>query len=197
MWALAASASAHLQNMRESLYTLARSRLEALDESEDLVGSATLEQAQAWLLLTHYEFRYMHFRRAWITAGRAFRIIQLFKLHEVERFTDPDLSMTSPEVWVEMEERRRTFWVAYCLDRFVNVAHEWPLTLQEEAVRSHHHFVLILPSPLTHRNISRGLDRYYIYLRKLTSSRSAPACLLPNLISNTADQFWGFSCPNQ
>lgn len=136
MWTLAACASAHLQHMRESLYACARSKLEALDNKDDFTDAATLAQAQAWLLLTHYEFRYMHYRRAWITAGRAFRIIQLTKLHEIDRLSNTVLNLAVPETWVEIEEKRRTLWLAYCLDRFVNITNEWPLSLHEEAVRT-------------------------------------------------------------
>ena len=135
MWTLAACASAHLQHLRESLYGCARSRLEALDNNDDFTDAATLAQAQAWLLLTHYEFRYMPYRQAWITAGRAFRIIRLTELHEINRFSVMAINLALPEIWVEIEEKRRTFWLAYCLDRFVNITNEWLLSLHEEMVR--------------------------------------------------------------
>jgi hypothetical protein len=32
------------------------------------------------------------------------------------------------------EEKRRAFWVAYCLDRFISVQNGLPLTLNEEVV---------------------------------------------------------------
>jgi hypothetical protein len=134
MWALAAASSAHLQHMRESLYMHARSRLEALDNDIESTSAASLQAAQAWLLLTHYEFRYMGYRRAWLTAGRAFRIIQLAKLHEIDRANGIDVNITLPEVWAEAEEKRRTYWLAYCLDRLLNMFDEWPISLQEEAV---------------------------------------------------------------
>jgi hypothetical protein len=138
MWALAAAASAHLQHMRESFYLCARSKLEALDSQIDSAVCASLQSAQGWLLLTHYEFRYMNYSRAWITAGRAFRIIQLMKLHEIDRFHTTALDLAFTEPWAEIEEKRRTFWVAYCLDRFLNISDQWPLTLHEEPVRNPH-----------------------------------------------------------
>lgn len=134
MWAMAAASSAHLQHMRESLYRRARSKLEALDNDIDSTNAASLQVAQAWLLITHYEFRYTGYRRAWLTAGRAFRIIQLEKLHEIDRFNDVGISMSIPEIWTEIEEKRRTYWLAYCLDRFLNITDECPLSLHEEAV---------------------------------------------------------------
>ncbi|KAJ5800818.1 transcriptional regulator family: Fungal Specific TF [Penicillium psychrosexuale] len=134
MWTLAAASSAHLQHMRESLYSRARSGIEALDNDIESSGAACLQAAQAWLLLTHYEFRYMSYRRAWLTAGRAFRIIQLAKLHEIDRLNDISINMAHPEAWAEAEEKRRTYWLAYCLDRFLNISDEWPLSLHEEAL---------------------------------------------------------------
>ncbi|KAJ9483999.1 hypothetical protein VN97_g9391 [Penicillium thymicola] len=134
MWALAAASSAHLQHMRASLYTRARSVIDALDHDIQSSSVACLQVAQAWLLLTHYEFRYMSYRRAWLTAGRAFRIIQLAKLHEIDRLNDVSINMAHPEAWAEAEEKRRTYWLAYCLDRFLNISDEWPLSLHEEAV---------------------------------------------------------------
>lgn len=140
MWALAAASSAHLQHMRESLYTSARSAIEALDHDIESSSAACLQVAQAWLLLTHYEFRYMSYRRAWLTAGRAFRIIQLAKLHEIDRLNDVSINMAHPEAWSEAEEKRRTYWLAYCLDRFLNMSDEWPLSLHEEAVSNYSFF---------------------------------------------------------
>jgi hypothetical protein len=134
MWALAAASSPHLQHIRVSLYRRARSKLEALDSNIESTDAASLQAAQAWLLITNYEFRYMGYRRAWLTAGRAFRIIQLAKLHEMDRLNDVGLNITLPEIWAEAEEKRRTYWLAYCLDRLLNISEEWPLSLQEEAV---------------------------------------------------------------
>lgn len=135
MWTMAAAGSAHLQHMRESLYKRARTKLEALDNDIETANAASLQAAQAWLLVTHYEFRYMGYRRAWLTAGRAFRIIQLAKLHEVDRLNDVEVTLSLPDLWTEAEEKRRTYWLAYCLDRFLNITYEWSLSLNEEAVR--------------------------------------------------------------
>ncbi|KAJ5554984.1 transcriptional regulator family: Fungal Specific TF [Penicillium sp. DV-2018c] len=134
MWLLAASSSAHLQHMRESLYTRMRHGFEALDHEISDVSAASLQTAQAWILLTHYELRYMSYRRAWLTAGRAFRIIQLAKLHEIDRQDDIGVNMVHPEAWTEAEEKRRTYWLAYCLDRLLNISDEWPLSLHDEAL---------------------------------------------------------------
>lgn len=111
-----------------------------------------LELIQAWLLLAHYEFLRIDEHQAMLTAGRAFRLVQLARLYEVdggvedmspspaEAETGGDQSGESP-AWIEAEERRRTFWLAFSFDRFLCSRNEWPLTLQEEAVRTR------LPAP--------------------------------------------------
>lgn len=166
MWALAAASSAHLQHMRESLYSRARSGIETLDHDIESRGAACLQAAQAWLLLTHYEFRYMSYRRAWLTAGRAFRIIQLAKLHEIDRLNNISINMAHPEAWAEAEEKRRTFWLAYCLDRFLNISDEWPLSLNDEAVSNYS----FLQNALSDTNISS-----YAYISPSRSQTSSTA----------------------
>lgn len=106
--------------------------LENLDLHEDDMNTVRVEQVQAWLLLAFYEFARCNYRRAWITAGRAFRLVQLARLHEV------DISENATECAdaVSREEKRRTFWVAYYLDRLLCIRNRRPLTLIEEMVGS-------------------------------------------------------------
>lgn len=42
--------------------------------------------------------------------------------------------LSGDEDLIAIEEKRRAFWVAYCLDRFISVHNELPLTLNEEVV---------------------------------------------------------------
>lgn len=77
MWALAASASTgHHQNIRDSLYYSSCRAVEKLASSNPSL-TRRIEYIQAWLLLAIYEFMFQDFRRGWISAGRAFRLIQL------------------------------------------------------------------------------------------------------------------------
>ncbi|KAK4130230.1 hypothetical protein BT67DRAFT_411328 [Trichocladium antarcticum] len=134
MWALAMALSSQFDSSRELLYNETRQMLEGLDLTEDDMHSLRIEQVQAWLLVAYYEFARSNYRRASISAGRAFRLVQLARLHEVdsaEEDGDPVLT----------EERRRTFWVAYCLDRLISVRNSCPLTLIEEVICTR------LPSP--------------------------------------------------
>ncbi|KAK3320579.1 fungal-specific transcription factor domain-containing protein [Cercophora scortea] len=135
MWALATCSSAQFQELRERLHAHARLILEGLESNELFAASPSVEQAQAWLLVAHYEFCYFDFQRAWITMGRAFRVIQLLRMHEIDKQILPTPAVSlSPEDWTKLEEQRRTFWVAYTLDRYVSICRDWPLGLHEETI---------------------------------------------------------------
>jgi len=147
MRTIAAAVSAQFQCLGDALYAETRRMLEKLDASEHrshwMTGKIQLEQIQAWLLLAHYEFLRMYEHQAMLTAGRAFRLVQLSRLYDVDT---PDVGFTaasavstasspvSDEAFAEAEEKRRTFWLAYCFDRFLSTRNEWPLTLHEEMV---------------------------------------------------------------
>ncbi|PYI21535.1 hypothetical protein BO99DRAFT_380051 [Aspergillus violaceofuscus CBS 115571] len=126
-WALAASISVHYQSIGSSLYQNARRKLEALDSHPAAMPSIELEQVQGWLLLAVYELMDVDLRRSWISAGRAFRLIQLEWLNGLD---STDLTCGQRE-WIESEQKRRTFWMAYCLDRFVSMRTGSPLTFSE------------------------------------------------------------------
>lgn len=137
LWTSAASASAHYQDVGDSLYREARRLIEELEEKVTSPAKTDIEHIQAWLLLAIHEFMFIDFRRGWISAGRAFRLIQL------DWFRDIDASDTViiQAHWIEMEQKRRTFWMAYCLDRFVSLRSGSPLTFDEQVIarplRSH------------------------------------------------------------
>lgn len=132
MWALAASASTgHHQNIRDSLY---HSSCRAVEKLASANASLTrrIEYIQAWLLLAIYEFMFQDFRRGWISAGRAFRLIQLagYESTDAPNKGEPQYQ----PAWAEMEERRRTLWLAYCLDRLLGIRSDTPLTFSDQVL---------------------------------------------------------------
>ncbi|KAJ8109101.1 hypothetical protein ONZ43_g6234 [Nemania bipapillata] len=131
MWTVAASLSSQFQTIRHELYTEARHRLDALEIETQDVSAKFIEQPQAWLLLSMYELVSDRFQRGLISAGRAFRLVQLMRLHEVDRHPQ----MTFQGAWVDQEVMRRTFWVAYGLDRFTSLVDGLPLSFDEREVR--------------------------------------------------------------
>ncbi|KAJ5730547.1 Asperfuranone cluster transcription factor afoA [Penicillium malachiteum] len=167
MQTLAAAMSAHWCHLSEQLYSETRSLLEAQSQIQtNPRDKVPLEQIQTWLLLSHYELLRVGIHQAMLTAGRAFRLVQMARLSYIDTpggdlqvsnlvsslpssassssslssFTFPpslsaSLGIESSESFVDAEERRRTFWLAFSFDRFLCLQNDWPLTLQEETVR--------------------------------------------------------------
>jgi len=136
MWTLAASLSAQLQHLRDSLYDCTRKMLESLESKDTNTDFNDIEHVQARILLLIYDFMQTNHQRGWMSAGRCFRLLQLMRLYEIdtpENVTRRNNSM-EPENWIKTEEKRRTFWMAYSLDRFISIRQEWPLTLNEQVV---------------------------------------------------------------
>ncbi|AEO68596.1 uncharacterized protein THITE_23050, partial [Thermothielavioides terrestris NRRL 8126] len=154
MWTMASAMSSQFHHLRDSLYRGTLDLLHALDDARPTTAgtaattdnddeASLLAQAQAWILVAVYEFVQLpsSFRRAWASVGRAIRLVQLLRLSEMDAGDDHDaavLDFTTPyngdtdvDVCIEREERRRTFWVAFCLDRFASALSGLPLTLGE------------------------------------------------------------------
>jgi len=121
MWTLAASVSTQFQYLPDILYKNTKRLLDTLDNKDTNIGFIDLEQVQAWILLAIYEFMRSNYRRGWISAGRSFRLVQLMRLYEI----DTPKGIHNRGDWLEIEEKRRTFWMAYSLDRFSSVRNDW------------------------------------------------------------------------
>ncbi|KAL4978407.1 fungal-specific transcription factor domain-containing protein [Aspergillus desertorum] len=156
MRTLAAAMSAHCE-LGERLYAETKALLETHSQTPATPrDKIPLEHIQAWLLLSHYELLRIGVHQAMLTAGRAFRLVQMARLSELDAGAERQLSPVSPsassslsvssgaenaESFVDAEESRRTFWLAFCFDRLLCLQNEWPLTLQEEMIATR------LPSP--------------------------------------------------
>ncbi|KAI1432409.1 fungal-specific transcription factor domain-containing protein [Xylaria sp. CBS 124048] len=138
MWTLAASLSSQFQLIRPDLYAEARQLLDSLEVDDQ--DHQCLEQAQAWILLAIYELTSTscNYHRGMMSAGRAFRLIQLMKLSQMDA---PNVVATSPIAggsghgdWIDIESKRRTFWVAYSLDRLTSAMDGLPLTFHDKQI---------------------------------------------------------------
>ncbi|KAJ5548838.1 fungal-specific transcription factor domain-containing protein [Penicillium frequentans] len=137
LWTVASSLSSQFQHMRHGLYHDTRQMLELL-EGEDYhqEDAFYLQQAQAWILVAIYEFMHKTFRRTWASTGRALRLVQLLKLNGIDSLEHlHDVSGSLYTTDAEMEEKRRTFWMAYCLDRLFCVLNNSPLTVDEHTLQ--------------------------------------------------------------
>ncbi|KAL6867816.1 hypothetical protein J3F83DRAFT_765749 [Trichoderma novae-zelandiae] len=118
------------------------------------------ERIQAWLLLAYYDVLRKSERQAFITARRAFRLLRLSGLCEMDidayssrqghgaTCTPPaeatwNMQMCPSENdadeavlqldWISVEERRRTVWSAFLLDRLSTMVNDQPTMLMEES----------------------------------------------------------------
>ncbi|PNH70361.1 hypothetical protein VD0001_g6908 [Verticillium dahliae] len=65
------------------------------------------------------------------------RIAQMLNLHQLDRKALQARSILAPaRDWTETEERRRTWWVVFCIDRFVCGATGWPALVNDRDVRT-------------------------------------------------------------
>lgn len=132
MWALAALQSSQYRYLQEQLYRSCTQMLTAICSSSAGYDPFDREQIQAWLLITIYELMRSFHRQAWMSVGRAFRLVQLLRLHELD---NPSHAVTpAHEGFVEKEEERRAFWLAYFLDHLFGISSNWPITLNELVV---------------------------------------------------------------
>ncbi|OGE56339.1 hypothetical protein PENARI_c003G05074 [Penicillium arizonense] len=134
MWALASLLSAQFREMIEPLYQKTKQTLESISiEGNDY--NVNTELAQAWVLVVIFESMRTHHRQAWMSAGRAFRLVQAMRYHEIDRPTDKG-GPSSPRNgdFIQVEERRRVFWMAYFLDHVISMRDDWPITLNEHVI---------------------------------------------------------------
>ncbi|KAL8932512.1 MAG: hypothetical protein Q9211_006272 [Gyalolechia sp. 1 TL-2023] len=111
-------------------------RYAELDEMKGLGESfVTIAHAQCWVLIATYEFQMMYFPRAWASAGRAVRLVLMMGLNRLDGTgLDVKQVLAPPRDWTEREERRRTFWMAYCSDRYASMGTGWPVAMDERDI---------------------------------------------------------------
>ncbi|KAH9992684.1 fungal-specific transcription factor domain-containing protein [Xylariaceae sp. FL0662B] len=132
MWTLAMAFSSQFDHLRDEMYSKTRASLESLDQKDGDAGICHTEHVQAWILITYYEFMKINYRRGWLSSGHVFRLVQLSRLYSVDKPKLAGASDAVAEDLIAVEEKRRTFWVAYCLDRFLTVANGASMMLGEE-----------------------------------------------------------------
>jgi Fungal specific transcription factor domain len=136
IWCLACSASDKYESLIEIFYYRARKYAhtdEMKGHGESIINLGT---CQAGLLIALYEFKNMYFPRAWLSVGRAARMAQMMMLHRLDGAgLDVKQCLPPPKDWIEREERRRTFWTAFCEDRYASIGTGWPMTIDERDVR--------------------------------------------------------------
>ncbi|KAK8088599.1 fungal-specific transcription factor domain-containing protein [Apiospora hydei] len=135
MWTLACSVTEKYAGMMDLFYQRARKYVEAdyiKGYGEHMISVA---HAQTHILLASYEFKMMYFPRAWMSTGSAARLCQMIGLHRLDGSgLDVKQCLPPPRDWTEREERRRTFWMAFCQDRYASIGTGWPMTFDERDI---------------------------------------------------------------
>lgn len=92
---------------------------EASRLTDEETGKPRLESAQSRLIQVLYLLMSCRFNHAWYAFGHALQIISALGLH---RRDDPKRPLTAyKQDYIEDQCRKRTFWVAYILDKYLGV----------------------------------------------------------------------------
>ncbi|KAI0432410.1 putative Zn(II)2Cys6 transcription factor [Xylaria sp. FL1042] len=167
MWTLASSLSSQFQIAVRQLYGETRQLLHAI-ESEESHHQISIEQAQAWLLLAIYELTCEDYHRGMMSAGMAFRLVQMMRLYELdvqnpfntqaEEQYSAQLSPSSQvhDDWIDVETKRRTFWLAYTVDRFTSMVDELHMFFDDRMIRT------LLPAPEANFASGRPIEMNFL-----------------------------------
>lgn len=135
MWANAASVSDKYEALQEHFYLRARKYIQQDEMRGHGEPMVTISHAQTWALLCTYEFKMMFFPRAWLSAGRCTRMALMMGLHRMDGTgLDVKQCLPPPKDWTEREERRRTFWTSFCVDRYASIGTGWPMSIEERDI---------------------------------------------------------------
>ena len=135
MWANAAAVTEKFEALQEHFYARARKYIQQDEMKGHGESMITVAHCQTWVLLGSYEFKLMYFPRAWMSAGRGSRMAQMMGLHRLDGAgLDVKQCLPPPKDWTEREERRRTFWMAFCVDRYSSIGTGWPMTIEEKDI---------------------------------------------------------------
>ena len=135
IWALTCSVVEKYFGYAETFYQRARKYAESDEMRGHGEAMVTVGHCQAWIVMCLFEFKYLFFPRAWVSAGRAVRMATMMGLNRQDGGgLEVKQTLPPPRDWTDREERRRTFWLAYCVDRYSSVGTGWPMGVDEADV---------------------------------------------------------------
>ncbi|KAI0840554.1 hypothetical protein F5Y06DRAFT_243039 [Hypoxylon sp. FL0890] len=142
IWSLAAGGHPKYGAYHEIFYRRARQYI----DSDEMKGYGehfiTVAHAQALCMIATYEAKSMLFTRAAMSVSRAVRLVEMMGLHRLDGAAD-EISPTllPPKDWTELEERRRVFWGAFCIDSHCSISTGWPFHVDASEITTR------LPAP--------------------------------------------------
>jgi hypothetical protein len=106
--------------------------IEASRLTQDETGVPQLESAQCRLIQVLYLLMSCRFNQAWYTFGHALQIISALGLHRRDdRKRPPTIQKRE---YIQEQCRKRTFWVAYTLDKYFGVIFGRPRHYHDEDI---------------------------------------------------------------
>ena len=140
VWATASLMSVQFQHLQETIYPELKRLLASTNLPSNSNGGfleVDIELVQAWILTATYEFVKTYHHEACISAGRAFRLVQLMGLHEMDLPVNSTGSSStgSGSDFILLEEKRRAFWMAFTLEALYSMRNNLPLVINEHMVR--------------------------------------------------------------
>ncbi|RVD84308.1 uncharacterized protein DFL_006066 [Arthrobotrys flagrans] len=168
IWMMAASVSDKYSDLQTVFYRRARKYIEEVEMKGHGEHIVNVQFAQTWGILATYEYRLMYFPRAWMSAGKSVRLCQMLGLNRLDGVgLDVKQCIAPPKDWTELEERRRTFWLAFCTDRYASIGTGWPMQIDERDVMTH------LPS--SDEAFAAGRPTKSYTLKEALTPRGAPS----------------------
>ncbi|OBS19384.1 hypothetical protein FPOA_11109 [Fusarium poae] len=129
--AFAAETTEPYHHLGMDFYKRARTYFQEQEFGNLGMNDLSLCHVQAWALMSCFEAEHTMFAKASITLSSALRAAQILNLHRVDVSQSPgNVSMD----WIELEERRRTWWTIFCFDRFVCATTGWPALINEQKI---------------------------------------------------------------
>ncbi|RSL76730.1 hypothetical protein CEP52_017770, partial [Fusarium oligoseptatum] len=116
--------------MARTLYQCAKVQARSTESKGEGQDSITLSHVQYWALVANFEAQQMMFSQAVNSLCRGIRTAQLLQLHRLDKKSE-DSAIASAEDWIELEEKRRTWWVLFIADRLVSGTTGLPLCIDE------------------------------------------------------------------
>lgn len=127
MGALAAFSVPELQDLAALYHEQARNLIDLCERQDGGDSLGNINFLEAYVILILYELNQPNFARAYLTLGRAIKLVQILGLDSVKSKSEfnarwglskePNHSV-SP---AEQEERRRVFWSLFILDSFASL----------------------------------------------------------------------------
>ena len=133
IWAHAAILDPRYSHLSDKFYLQARKYIE-ITEADAPNRFFTVPTLQTLILLALYEFKQTCFTRSWVSVGRATWLAHTLGLHKMDTSkSEAACKMSNILPWtddaMEIEERRRTFWVMLQLNCLSTVGVCWNLGL--------------------------------------------------------------------